>query len=78
MSNIVQLTLHGPKEDGGPSVLQRFLNIGKRCVGIFAKSSPPEPNPEADTGTPPACNGDGGHSPHVSHGICKIIGDMMY
>lgn len=34
------------EEDGGPSLLQRFLNIGKRCVGIFAKSSPPEPNPE--------------------------------
>eukprot|EP00435_Cladocopium_sp_Y103_P048988 s899_g14.t1 len=34
------------EDDGGPSLLQRFLNIGKRCVGIFAKSSPPEPNPE--------------------------------
>ena len=34
------------QDDGGPTLLQRILNVGKRCVGIFARSSPPEPNPE--------------------------------
>lgn len=28
--------------------MQRLLNVGKRCLGQFAKSSPPEPNPEVN------------------------------
>ena len=38
------------QDDGGPTLLQRILNVGKRCVGIFARSSPPEPNPEVGSG----------------------------
>ena len=38
------------QDDGGPTLLQRILNVGKRCVGIFARSSPPEPNPEVVVG----------------------------
>ena len=34
------------EDDGGPTLLERVLNVGKRCLGVFAKGSPPEPAPE--------------------------------
>ena len=46
MAEQQQAAQQQPEDDGGPTLLQRILNVGKRCVGIFARSSPPEPNPE--------------------------------
>lgn len=57
--SIVEATASA-QDDGGPSLLQRLLNVGKRCVGVFAKSSPPEPNPEAGLGLDAAPAGSGG------------------
>ncbi|OLP89662.1 Glycogen phosphorylase 1 [Symbiodinium microadriaticum] len=34
------------EDDSGPTLLERVLNVGKRCLGVFAKGSPPEPAPE--------------------------------
>ena len=35
------------EEEPGLTLMQRFLKLGKRCLGALGKSSPPEPNPEA-------------------------------
>eukprot|EP00440_Ansanella_granifera_P041082 gb/GFBE01044548.1/.p1 GENE.gb/GFBE01044548.1/~~gb/GFBE01044548.1/.p1 ORF type:complete len:506 (+),score=117.05 gb/GFBE01044548.1/:1-1518(+) len=31
------------EDDDGPSILERLLSVGKRCLGVIAKGSPPEP-----------------------------------